>query len=96
MNKLTPNQLKLIHDVIHSPYKKGVRLAGCEFYVQHHNGLRFIKIGAPFENIEFWEQNPRKDSQYGRRAAAGAKITWGIRPAPLDWALIIDGYIRRR
>lgn len=48
-------------------------------------------MSTTYMNITFIEQNHNKNSVYAKRAKAGERITWGIKPG--GWLLITDNGI---
>lgn len=65
-----------IHEVLHNKEYKEVELYGKKIPISlSPNGCRQLY----FHNMNFMEQNPKKNSKFGELARQGEKITWGIK-----------------
>lgn len=78
----------LIHEAIHNREVKEVEIDGKKVPIKSWGGLR--QVG--YDGINFIEQNPNKDSAYGRLARDGAHITWGI-VVDGQWLYIDDSVV---
>jgi len=86
---MTEAQLLNLHKYLHDPTIKFVTFGTTKVPIyENRERLRFAQI----EGVKYIQQNPRKDTAYGKMAQNGHKITWGIRDG--KWDLVIDEKIR--
>jgi hypothetical protein len=88
------NELNTISLKIYEIFFKGLKkfeLDGIEYKIQKFSsGLRYMDL----EGYRFIEQNPRKPSEWGKKAREGHKILWVIQGSKYI-AQVFDGEFKK-
>lgn len=86
---MTDIQIKNLHIFLHNPTIKFMTIDETRIPVyKNREGLRFIIVNG----VKYIQQNPKKDTSWGKMANNGHRITWGIRDG--KWDLIVDDQIK--
>lgn len=86
---MTEAQFLNLHKYLHDPNIKFVTFEGNKVPIyQNREGLRFATIGG----VKYIQQNPKKETSYGKMARNGHHVTWGIKDG--KWDLAIDDTIK--
>lgn len=82
------SQAEIAHEAIHDPSQRQVVINGVRYPITtYRNGCRFVQLG-PYTVME---QNKLKNTQYGKRALMGERLSWVIPTEPgVQWHLIAE------
>ncbi len=86
---MTEIQFLNLHKYLHDQTIKFVTFENQKIPIyQNQQGLRYIVI----KGVKYIQQNPKRDTSYGRMASNGHHVTWGIKDG--KWDLAIDDKIK--
>jgi hypothetical protein len=86
---MTDIQVKNLHGFLHNATIKFMTINGNRIPIyENREGLRYIVVNG----VKYIQQNPKKETSWGKMASNGHRITWGIRDG--KWDLIVDDQVK--